>query len=54
MVSHHLAKFVRHRHCGGRDVMFLVLKSKIPYAPLHSPLLFISKVRGMDAHGMSY
>ena len=52
MVSDHLAKFVGHRHSGGRDVMFLVLKSKIPYAL--TILLFISKVRGMNAHGMPY
>ena len=31
-LSHHSAKFGDHRHCGSGDMMFLVLKRKIPLA----------------------
>ena len=28
MVSHHLAKFSDHRHCGSGDIMFLVVEGE--------------------------
>ena len=50
MVSHHLAKFGGHRHCGSGD-MFLVAEEKKSFDP---PLPFVSKGHGLNAHGISY
>ena len=48
MVSHHLAKFGGHRHCGSGDVMFLVVEGQDSTCPcLNLPLLFISKAYDM-------
>ena len=61
MVSHHLAKFGEHRHCGSGDIMLLVAEEENSrcsrfYPPLlfNPPLLFISKGHGLKAHGISY
>ena len=48
MVSHHPAIFGGHRHCGSRDIIFYLLKSKIPPACLNQSLLLISKAQGMS------
>ena len=48
MVSHHLAKFGGHRHCGSGDMMFLVVEEQGSTCPCFNiPLLIISKGHGM-------
>ena len=43
-VSHHLAKFCGHSHCGSRDMMFIVVKEQDSTCfRLNPPLLFVSK-----------
>ena len=62
MVSHHLAKFCDHRHCGSGDIMFLVAEEEnsrcsrfTPPLLFNPPLLLISKGHGLKAHGrLSY
>ena len=55
MVSHHPAKFGGHGHCGSGDVMFLVVKDQDSTCPpFHLLLLFILRVYGLKAQGISY
>ena len=50
-----VTKFGGHRHCDGRDIIFLVVKGEdSTYSCLNLPLFFISKAYRMKAHGMSY
>ena len=44
MVSHDLTQFSGHRHCGSRDIMFLVVEGQdYTCTRFKAPLLFISK-----------
>ena len=55
MVSHHLAKFGGHRHCGSGDIMFLLAEEENSRCFRFSPLIrFISKGHGLKAHDISY
>ena len=55
MVSHHLAKFGSHSHCGSGDVMFLLVERQdCTCSRFNPPLLFICKRHGLKAHGISY
>ena len=55
MVSHHSSKFGDHRHCGSRDMMFLVAEDENSRCfGFNLPFLFISKGHGLKAHGISY
>ena len=51
MISHHLAKFGGHRHCGSGDIMSLVPEKE--GSRFNPPLLFISKGYDLKAHGIS-
>ena len=50
-VSHHPAKFRDHRHCGGVDIIYLVVKEQDSTCLLKPPS-FISKAHGMKAYDM--
>ena len=44
MISHHLAEFGVHRHCGSGDMMYLVVEGKDSTCPRLNPQLpFILK-----------
>ena len=55
MVSHHPAKFGDHRHCGSRNIMFLVAEEENPRrSRFNPPLLFVSKEHGLKSHDIYY
>ena len=55
MISYHHAKFGDHRQCGSGDIMLLVAEEEnCRCSRFNLPLLFISKGRGLKAHGISY
>ena len=55
MITHHHAKCDGHSHCGGGDIMFLVVEEQdSTCSRLNPSLLFISKGRDLKAQGMSY
>ena len=55
MVSHHPVKIGGHRHCGQKDVMFLVAEEQYFRCSLFNrSLLFIYKGHGLKVHDMSY
>ena len=55
MVGYHPDKFGGNRHCGSEDIMLLVGEGEDPRCScFNPPLLFISKVQGLKAHGLSY
>ena len=44
MVSHHPAKFGKHRHCGSEDIIFLLAgEQDSRCSSFNPPLLFMSK-----------
>ena len=50
MVSHHPGKFGDHKHCGSRDMMFLVVEGQDSICNhLNLQILFISKTHGKPA-----
>ena len=53
-VSHLLAKFVGHRHCGSRDIVFSVVGDKVADAYLLPPLLFSLKHMTYHAHSQNF
>ena len=55
MVSHHHVKFGVHRHCGSRDIMFLVIEDEDSRCSCFNlPLLFISKGHGLKVRVKLY
>ena len=55
MVGYHPDKFGGNRHCGSEDIMLLVGEGEdLRCSYFNPPLLFISKVQGLKAHGVSY
>ena len=55
MIGYHPDKFGGNRHCGSEDIMLLVGEGEDPRCScFNPPLLFISKVQGLKAHGVSY
>ena len=55
MISHHLAKFGDHRHCGSGNIMFLLDEEENSRCShFNPPLLFISIGHGLKVHATSY
>ena len=54
MTSHHPAKFDGYRYCS-EDIIFVVVEEQDSTCfRLNLPLLFISKVHSLKAHGVSF
>ena len=54
MVSHHLAKFGDHRHCGSGDTLLVADEENSRCSRFDPPLMFIFKGHGLKTHGISY
>ena len=53
MVSHHPVRLGGHRHCGSRDIMFLVVEEQdSAYSYLNPYLLLVLKTHHLKTRGI--